>query len=376
MRRICGTLLLCIGLLLCCTVQALAADEAVLTITPSVTEAEAGDSETRIDYTITVTPPEGRAIGVFSFRLKPSGGMTLPEKFKVDGRQVIQYAKNGLRYDITTEKGVFKTFEYTPASCFFAAVGSLEDNRMTEAAEIMTITAAIPKGTGGVFALDAEFIAAPDGSGQMYPVRVETTPVTVTVPGGAAVCSSVAVEGLTEPTAGAPPDTDVTVLTGIDGAVCRAACTWYCDGAAMMSAAFETGHVYTAVLRLTLEGAVFGDTVTANAGYAVTRLSDTELELRRSFLVEAQYARELTEDEAQERIDFGDTAGDWQTPAPSGADGDAVQDPEELPDGGTADPQETPAETERGSAAAVIILAAAAALGVVLAVRRRRDRTR
>lgn len=155
MRRICGTLLLCIGLLLCCTVQALAADEAVLTITPSVTEAEAGDSETRIDYTITVTPPEGRAIGVFSFRLKPSGGMTLPEKFKVDGRQVIQYAKNGLRYDITTEKGVFKTFEYTPASCFFAAVGSLEDNRMTEAAEIMTITAAIPKGTGGVFALDA-----------------------------------------------------------------------------------------------------------------------------------------------------------------------------------------------------------------------------
>ena len=102
MRRICGTLLLCIGLLLCCTVQALAADEAVLTITPSVTEAEAGDSETRIDYTITVTPPEGRAIGVFSFRLKPSGGMTLPEKFKVDGRQVIQYAKNGLRYDITT----------------------------------------------------------------------------------------------------------------------------------------------------------------------------------------------------------------------------------------------------------------------------------
>lgn len=376
MRRICGTLLLCIGLLLCCTVQALAADEAVLTITPSVTEAEAGDSETRIDYTITVTPPEGRAIGVFSFRLKPSGGMTLPEKFKVDGRQVIQYAKNGLRYDITTEKGVFKTFEYTPASCFFAAVGSLEDNRMTEAAEIMTITAAIPKGTGGVFALDAEFIAAPDGSGQMYPVRVETTPVTVTVPGGAAVCGSVAVEGLTEPAAGAPPDTDVTVLTGIDGAVCRAACTWYCDGAAMMSAAFETGHVYTAVLRLTLEGAVFGDTVTANAGYAVTRLSDTELELRRSFLVEAQYARELTEDEAQERIDFGDTAGDWQTHAPSGADGDAVQDPEELPDGGTADPQETPAETERGSAAAVIILAAAAALGVVLAVRRRRDRTR
>ena len=247
---------------------------------------------------------------------------------------------------------------------------------MTEAAEIMTITAAIPKGTGGVFALDAEFIAAPDGSGQMYPVRVETTPVTVTVPGGAAVCGSVVVEGLTEPAAGAPPDTDVTVLTGIDGAVCRAACTWYCDGAAMMSAAFETGHVYTAVLRLTLEGAVFGDTVTANAGYAVTRLSDTELELRRSFLVEAQYARELTEDEAQERIDFGDTAGDWQTPAPSGADGDAVQDPEELPDGGTADPQETPAETERGSAAAVIILAAAAALGVVLAVRRRRDRTR
>ena len=82
--------------------------------------------------------------------------------------------------------------------------------------------------------------------------------------------------------------------------------------------------------------------------------------------------------EAQERIDFGDTAGDWQTPAPSGADGDAVQDPEELPDSGATDPQETPAETERGSAAAVIILAAAAAaaLGVVLALRRRRDRTR
>ena len=50
---------------------------------------------------------------------------------------------------------------------------------MTESAAILTITATIPAGSTGTFTLDAEFVAAPDGSGTTYTPRVDSTPVTV-----------------------------------------------------------------------------------------------------------------------------------------------------------------------------------------------------
>ena len=55
---------------------------------------------------------------------------------------------------------------------------------MTASAEILTITATIPAGSTGTFTLDAEFVAAPDGSGTTYTPRVDSTPVTVKGTGG------------------------------------------------------------------------------------------------------------------------------------------------------------------------------------------------
>ena len=173
------------GLLLLGTVAtAWAEDTATLTITPDKTEVTANGSAVQVKFTVTVSPPEGKELGVFSFRLKPSGDMTLPGSFKENGEAVIVYAVNDLPYDVTTGKGVFRTYEYTPGSCFFAAVGSTEGNRMTESAEILTITATIPAGSTGTFTLDAEFVAAPDGSGATYTPRVDSTPVTVKGTGG------------------------------------------------------------------------------------------------------------------------------------------------------------------------------------------------
>ena len=178
--------ILSVILLLGTAVTAWAEDTATLTIAPDKTEVTANGSAVQVKFTITVTPPEGRGLGVFSFRLKPSGGMTLPERFKENGEAVITYAVNDLPYDVTTGKGVFRTYEYTPGSCFFAAVGSTEGNRMTASAEILTITATISAGSTGTFTLDAEFVAAPDGSGATYTPKVDSTPVTVKGTGGTA----------------------------------------------------------------------------------------------------------------------------------------------------------------------------------------------
>ena len=176
--------ILSVILLLGTVATAWAEDTATLTITPDKTEVTADGSAVQVKFTVAVSPPEGKELGVFSFRLKPSGDMTLPERFKENGEAVITYAKNTLPYDVTTGKGVFRTYEYTPGSCFFAAVGSTEGNRMTESAEILTITATIPAGSTGTFTLDAEFVAAPDGSGTTYTPKVDSTPVTVKGIGG------------------------------------------------------------------------------------------------------------------------------------------------------------------------------------------------
>ena len=179
-----ATAALCAGMLVCMTATALAAGTATLTIAPDITTARVSGSGIKVVYTISVTPPKGQEIGVFSFRLKAPDGMTLPTRFKEGSEEVIQYAKNDLPYNAITETGVFKTYEYTPDSGYFAAVGSLEDNRMTEAAQILTITATIEANRSGTFVLDAEFLAAKDGSGDTYTAKVATTPVVITDPDG------------------------------------------------------------------------------------------------------------------------------------------------------------------------------------------------
>lgn len=376
-KRTMWAVFLALALLLCTAATAWAADAATLTITPEKTET-AADGSTKITYSITVTPPEGKAIGVFSFRLKPSGQMTLPQKFKVDGQEVITYADSGLAYDGNTGKGVFHTYEYTPKSNFFAAVGSTEDNRMTDEAEIMTIVATVPAGVSGAFILDADFTVAPDGSGNSYTAVVDTQPVTVGssdtgssggtggTPQGAGTGSSggssgsgtnIAVAGLDRPTAGEAPDTEVIVAAPGEPKVTT---TWEEDGAAMDGAAsFRPGHVYTVTIRVVTNGAAFDTSVYTNAGYTLERVSDTELLLHRSFYVEQNYTKDLTTEEAEKQVeaitappaeeDAGDSAGDAQTT-------------DQAPQEGTA---------ERSSGSGVLIAAAvlaAAAVAVQFAV--------
>ena len=178
-------------LLLGAVATAWAEDTATLTITPDKTEVTADGNDIQV------------------VRLKPSGTMTLPKSFKVDGERVITYESLDLEYDINTDKGVFRTYEYTPGSCFFAAVGSSEGRRMTERAAILTITATIPAGSTGTFTLDAEFVAAPDGSGTTYTPRVDSTPVTVKGTGGSGGSggsNSAEKPETGEPTSGETPD--------------------------------------------------------------------------------------------------------------------------------------------------------------------------
>lgn len=301
MRKYFYTIFLIAILLILSIVPMLAADSATLSIVPDQTEITTDGSATKITYTVTVTPPQGQEIGVFSFRLKPSGNMTLPDSFKVDGERVISYGSPELEYDQNEGTGVFNTYEYTPSGNFFAAVGSTEGSRMTDEAIVLTITATVPAGSTGAYLLDAEFIAAPDGSGQTYAAKVTTMPVLITDPnGGNTSGSTVIISDLDDPMPGEKPDTDITVTSGEDDI--EEHTTWYRDGEEMTDGTFEPGHVYTVVTRVET-GGTFDTEVYTNDGYTVNRISDTELELRRDFYVEETYTQELTKEEAQQQID-------------------------------------------------------------------------
>ena len=217
MRKFISGALLCAALLCGIIIPTVAADTALLTIAPDKTELTADGGELSVTYAITVTPPAGREIGVFGFRLKPSGDMTLPERFKVGDQRVITYDSPELEYDQNEGTGVFRTYEYTPESRFFAAVGSMKDKRMTAEARILTITATIPAGSSGEYVLDAEFTVAPDGSGEAYIGKVITTPVTVTDPNapkhseGSPTVPAADTSGAERGTPAAPPQESVTV---------------------------------------------------------------------------------------------------------------------------------------------------------------------
>lgn len=179
MKRII-TLVLTLAALLVLTVTACAdtiPGTAKLTITPTDTKVS-GDTAT-VTYSVTVTPPEGKELGVFSVQLQPSDGMTLPRKFTVDGKKVITYGDGKLEYDEVEKTGYFATYEYTPQTGYFAAVGTTPERRMSKEATVLTIQATMPANKDGTYTLNAEFIAALDGSGDVYTAQVSTTPVTI-----------------------------------------------------------------------------------------------------------------------------------------------------------------------------------------------------
>lgn len=146
---------------------------AKLTIVPTKTKVS-GDTAT-VTYSVTVTPPEGKELGVFSVRLQPSDGMTLSQN-----TNDMTYGDGSLSYSPATEKGIFDMYGYTAKTGYFAAVGTTPDRRMTQEATILTIQATMPANKDGTYTLGAEFIAAVDGSGDVYTAQVVTTPVTIT----------------------------------------------------------------------------------------------------------------------------------------------------------------------------------------------------
>lgn len=345
------SLLLALLVFCAASVTAFAADTATLTLSPDRTDLTADGQQLRVTYTVTVTPPEGKEIGVFSFRLLPSANMTLPEEYFDGDQQVIDLPETGLRYNSGSGKGVFQTYEYTPQSSFFAAVGSKEGRRMTEEAAVLTVTATLPADASGAYVLDAEFTAAPDGSGETYVGRVVSPPVTVTNPNAAAPQSgadTVVISELDSPAAGEEPDSDVTATA--PGITPAAVTEWYCDGAPMTGGQFRPGHVYTVVITVEAD-AEFPQQVYTNNGYTAERLADGRLQLKRSYYVEQTFTQELTETEAQQRLDA-------LTSAPQGDAGGAPSQSVSAP--------EKPEKPESRTAVPLIVLAAAAAAAVAL----------
>lgn len=174
MKRII-TLVLTLAALLALTVTACAdtiPGTAKLTITPTDTKVS-GDTAT-VTYSVTVTPPEGKELGVFSVQLQPSDGMTLTQD-----TSGITYGDGSLSYSPATRKGIFEIYGYTAKTGYFAAAGTTEDRRMSKEATVLTIQATMPANKSGTYTLNAEFIAALDGSGDVYTAQVSTTPVTV-----------------------------------------------------------------------------------------------------------------------------------------------------------------------------------------------------
>lgn len=150
---------------------------AKLTITPTDLKTS-GDTAT-VTYELTVTPPEGKELGVFSIQLQPSEGLELAENFSSGNEKNITYGDGKLEYDEVSKTGIFAIYAYTPQTGYFAAVGTTPERRMSQEAKVLTIRATMPADKAGSYTLNAEFIAALDGSGDVYTAQVATTPVTV-----------------------------------------------------------------------------------------------------------------------------------------------------------------------------------------------------
>ena len=150
---------------------------AKLTITP--TEPKVSGDTATVTYELTVTPPEGKELGVFSIQLQPSEGMELAENFSSGNEKTITYGDGKLKYDEVSKTGIFAIYAYTPQTGYFAAVGTTPERRMSQEAKVLTIQATMPADKAGTYTLNAEFIAALDGSGDVYTAQVSTTPVTV-----------------------------------------------------------------------------------------------------------------------------------------------------------------------------------------------------
>ena len=220
---------------------------AKLTIAPTETKVS-GDTAT-VTYSVTVTPPEGKELGVFSVQLQPSEGMTLAQD-----ASGLTYGDGSLAYSGISGTGIFEMYGYTAKTGYFAAVGTTPDRRMTKEATILTVQATMPANRDGVYTLNAEFIAALDGSGDVYTAQVVTTPV--------------AISGGKEPVPEKTP-----VITETDGDDLAAAANTAPDGNAAGGSGTGTGAAAndgTAADGTTPDGVTGGDAASPAANGSTT----------------------------------------------------------------------------------------------------------
>ena len=143
-------------------------DEPVLTVTPSVTEFNAGAGTAKVIYTITLNPAAHK-ITAFSFTLTAPEGMTLATELLFDKGAAGGYweAYDELYYNNRTNKdGIFTTFEYNPTTGYFGASGGIKDERvLAVTADIMTIEATVDISVARVYTLGVTgFKCYTDGS--------------------------------------------------------------------------------------------------------------------------------------------------------------------------------------------------------------------
>lgn len=286
MKRFFASLLAVVMLLSLGVFQAFAVDErdaadVVLTVTPSITSAEAGEDDIRVTYTIKVTPRDSTIhVGAFACTLSPAEGVTLNNKKlgaaeKNKGGDGCWVATKALQRsedeDTGAITGFFEKLEYTPASGYLAAYGGTPEYYLNTEADVMTIRAAIAAGQTGSFSLDAlNFKVADPLGNEIKSTQVVITPVVIT--GRATpVATPISVAGLLQPVKGAAPAaaSDVTLSTGLT----VRSLSW----SPAVSGVFAPNTVYTATLDYTVaEGCRLPDapTVTAPAG-AVSADIDT-----------------------------------------------------------------------------------------------------
>lgn len=234
---------------------------ATLTITPNVTEIAVQPGSVDVIYTLKITPPEGKHIGVFSFNLVAPEGMILATN-SVTSRGGDGYWKNSAELEYHEEfrpDGIFGDFNYTPASGYFEALGTLFPRVLTEEAVFMTIKATIDNANAvGNYALvvTGENVG-PDGDGT-FTFHVDSRPVTIVD-----AINGVQDVAIAVPAKGGTPQATVSG-TGYTGAV-----TWSpIDGTFAANTTYTANVVLTAATGYKFDsgatGKVNGNTASGN----------------------------------------------------------------------------------------------------------------
>ena len=195
------------------------------------------------------------------------------EKLKVNGTPT----KGGL---LTANSTVSDNNSWNPATI---GVGWNDENgsTTTTTTEILTVIFDVIEGKAGAvdFSFDETRYNFCDKSGDNstdVPGAGSVTSANVTIP--KAPITSVTIADLDAPVKGAAPDTSVTVTPSSLAADVK----WF-DGATPVAGNFAANTAYTVKIKLTASGGDnFAETVTAG-DYTVTRSSDTELLLTKTF---------------------------------------------------------------------------------------------